>query len=190
MNKHLTHSVRTSLLHAKCKWPSIITSALWPFCYKATKEQHNKIGVDAEGWSPLERLLGYKDEIAAEDFHIWGCPVYVLDNSLQIGTEIGLPTWDPDPELRATYEAFTLASMWYEGEVAHTDEQNDTPISTDSKIDISVLGLKRSQCIKDLKKAELDTPTTSNEAGFILHTVEICLHTQPDTKDFEAEMFI
>eukprot|EP00957_Ditylum_brightwellii_P099538 7582440-Ditylum_brightwellii.AAC.1 len=33
----------------------------------------------------------------------------------------------------------------------------------------------RSQHIKDLKKAELDTHTTSNEAGFILHIVKICL---------------
>eukprot|EP00957_Ditylum_brightwellii_P114574 8736312-Ditylum_brightwellii.AAC.2 len=58
MNKHLTHSARTSLLHTKCKWPSIITSALWPICIKATEEQHNRLDVDTERWSQLERLLG------------------------------------------------------------------------------------------------------------------------------------
>eukprot|EP00957_Ditylum_brightwellii_P109563 8356090-Ditylum_brightwellii.AAC.1 len=95
MNKCLTHGARTSLLHARHKWSSIITSALWPFCYKAAEEQHNKLDVDAEGWSPLERFLGYKDEIAAEDFHTWGYPVYVLDSSLKSGTGIGPPKWDP-----------------------------------------------------------------------------------------------
>eukprot|EP00957_Ditylum_brightwellii_P189796 14448958-Ditylum_brightwellii.AAC.1 len=87
MNKHLTHSTRTSLLHAKRKWPSTIASALRSFCYKAAEERYNKLDIDAEGWSPLERFLGYKDEIAAENFHIWGCPVYVLDRSMQTGTE-------------------------------------------------------------------------------------------------------
>eukprot|EP00957_Ditylum_brightwellii_P157461 11983970-Ditylum_brightwellii.AAC.1 len=44
---------------------------------------------------PGDRLLGYKDDIAAEYFHIWGCPVYVLDSSLQTGTGIDPPKWDP-----------------------------------------------------------------------------------------------
>eukprot|EP00957_Ditylum_brightwellii_P195247 14874505-Ditylum_brightwellii.AAC.1 len=61
---------------------------------KAAEECHNKLDIDADGWSPLERLLGYKDEIMAEDFHTWGCPVYVLDSSLQTGTEVGPPKWD------------------------------------------------------------------------------------------------
>eukprot|EP00957_Ditylum_brightwellii_P013638 1028515-Ditylum_brightwellii.AAC.1 len=69
MNKCLTHGARTSLLCAKRKWP--------------------------KGWSPLERILGYKDEIVAEDFHTQGCPVNVLDSSLQTGTGIGPPKWDP-----------------------------------------------------------------------------------------------
>eukprot|EP00957_Ditylum_brightwellii_P011112 842112-Ditylum_brightwellii.AAC.1 len=67
----------------------------WPFCMKAAEEHHNKLDNDAEGWSSLEKLLGYKDEIMAEDFHTWGCPVYVLDSFLQTGTGIGPPKWDP-----------------------------------------------------------------------------------------------
>eukprot|EP00957_Ditylum_brightwellii_P010842 821588-Ditylum_brightwellii.AAC.1 len=30
-----------------------------------------------------------------EDFHTCGCPVYVLHSSLQTGTSIGPPKWDP-----------------------------------------------------------------------------------------------
>eukprot|EP00957_Ditylum_brightwellii_P172081 13100788-Ditylum_brightwellii.AAC.1 len=58
MNKRLTHSTRISLLHVKHKWPSIITSALWPFCDKAAEERDNKLDVDEEGGFPWERLLG------------------------------------------------------------------------------------------------------------------------------------
>eukprot|EP00957_Ditylum_brightwellii_P018425 1386382-Ditylum_brightwellii.AAC.1 len=163
--------------------PSIITYVLWPFCYKVAEGQYNKLDVDVELWSPLERLLGYKDEIAAEDFHTWGCPLYVLDSSLQTGTGIDPPKWDPCSKAgvylghsphhtcnvalvlnlqtghvssqyhlvfddgfttvpyidsaetppnwatlvaehsdRATNEAFSIASMWHEGEVAHTED--------------------------------------------------------------------
>eukprot|EP00957_Ditylum_brightwellii_P186076 14167474-Ditylum_brightwellii.AAC.1 len=48
----------------------------------------------------------------------------------------------------ATDEAFTTASMWYEGEVAHTDDQDNTPTSTDSKIDISTFCLRKSNTSK------------------------------------------
>eukprot|EP00957_Ditylum_brightwellii_P032465 2460252-Ditylum_brightwellii.AAC.2 len=149
-----------------------------------------------------------------EDFHTWGCPVYILDSSLQTGTGIGPPKWDPrsragvylghsphhagnvalvlnlqtghvipqyhsvyddgfttvpyidsaetppnratlvaEHSERATGDAFTITATWYGGEVAHTEDQDVTPISNDNKINTSTLGLRRSQCIKDLKKA-------------------------------------
>eukprot|EP00957_Ditylum_brightwellii_P205260 15343087-Ditylum_brightwellii.AAC.1 len=198
---------------------------------------------------PLERLLGYNDKIAAEYFHTWGCPLYILDDSLQIGTGIGPPKWDPRsrasvylrhslhhasnaalylnlqtgcvslqyhlvfddkftniPYLylaqtppnwdtrvtkhfeRATDEAFTIISTWYQGEMTHIDDQDDTNTSTDNKLDISTLGLRRSQHIKDLKKAEFDTSTALNEAGFILHTVKChkSLVLSPKSKDKET----
>eukprot|EP00957_Ditylum_brightwellii_P114573 8736312-Ditylum_brightwellii.AAC.1 len=173
-----------------------------------------------------------------EDFHIGGCPVYDLDSSLQTGTGIGPPKWDPrsrsgvyighfphhagnvalvlnlqtghlslqyhldfDDEFttvlyidsaetspnwailvaenseKATDEAFTNVSMWYEGEVAHTEDQDVTPISNGNKINISTLGLRRSQHIKDPKKAKLETSTPSNETGFLLQTVRTCIKT-------------
>eukprot|EP00957_Ditylum_brightwellii_P169385 12892240-Ditylum_brightwellii.AAC.1 len=34
MNKHLTHSARTVLLHAKRKWPAVINIFLWTFAYR------------------------------------------------------------------------------------------------------------------------------------------------------------
>eukprot|EP00957_Ditylum_brightwellii_P144229 10989028-Ditylum_brightwellii.AAC.1 len=40
-------------------------------------------------------MLGEKEEIVADDFHTWGCPVMVLDAKLQTGTGTGPPKWEP-----------------------------------------------------------------------------------------------
>eukprot|EP00957_Ditylum_brightwellii_P021983 1658115-Ditylum_brightwellii.AAC.1 len=95
MNKVLCHGARTSLLHAKRKWPKVIFTVLWPFCLKNTEERHIQLHLNAEGLSPLERLTGQIKELVAEDFHIWGCPVFVLDAALQNSRRIGQPKWDP-----------------------------------------------------------------------------------------------
>eukprot|EP00957_Ditylum_brightwellii_P172562 13137006-Ditylum_brightwellii.AAC.1 len=78
---------------------------------------------------------------------------------------------------RTTDEAFNIDSMWYEGEVAHTEDQDATSTSNGNTINISTLGLRKSQQIKDLKKAELEIPTRSNETGFPLQIVNICIQT-------------
>eukprot|EP00957_Ditylum_brightwellii_P181636 13836452-Ditylum_brightwellii.AAC.1 len=93
--KKLSHNGRTSILHAKRKWPDVISSALWPFSYKNVEEKHNMLDLDANSWSPLEKMLGEQEEIVADGFHIWGCPVFVLDPALQTGTGIGPPKWEP-----------------------------------------------------------------------------------------------
>eukprot|EP00957_Ditylum_brightwellii_P128225 9779551-Ditylum_brightwellii.AAC.1 len=35
------------------------------------------------------------EEIVADDFYIWGCPVMVLVAKFQTGTGIGPPKWEP-----------------------------------------------------------------------------------------------
>eukprot|EP00957_Ditylum_brightwellii_P173882 13237832-Ditylum_brightwellii.AAC.1 len=54
MNKRISHNARTILLHAKRKWPSVITSIVWPFCNKCDEECHNLPDLNAEGLSPME----------------------------------------------------------------------------------------------------------------------------------------
>eukprot|EP00957_Ditylum_brightwellii_P084803 6447834-Ditylum_brightwellii.AAC.2 len=148
INKRLNHSARTSLLHAIRKWPGVITTALWPFAYKPQDESHNHLELNTDGLSPIEVLLGHKEEIAAEDFHTWGCPIYVLDSTLQTWLGIEPPKWDPLPRVgvylvsylqfdkeppswatlvaehsaKATEEAFIIASSWYEGEDTNNRE--------------------------------------------------------------------
>eukprot|EP00957_Ditylum_brightwellii_P185742 14141543-Ditylum_brightwellii.AAC.1 len=83
MNKRHSHNFRTALLHAKRKWP------------EAVEERHNRLDIDSNGMSPLEVLLGHKEEIVGEDYHSWGCAIFVLDSKLQSGQGIGPPKWDP-----------------------------------------------------------------------------------------------
>eukprot|EP00957_Ditylum_brightwellii_P176257 13420698-Ditylum_brightwellii.AAC.1 len=45
--------------------------------------------------SPLEVLLGHKEEITAEDYHSWGCLIFALDSRLQSRQGIVPPKWDP-----------------------------------------------------------------------------------------------
>ena len=54
MNKKLSHGARTSLLHAKKKWPEVISTILWPFGYKNVEERHNHLDLNADGMSPIE----------------------------------------------------------------------------------------------------------------------------------------
>eukprot|EP00957_Ditylum_brightwellii_P033520 2540286-Ditylum_brightwellii.AAC.1 len=91
MNRRLSHSTRTILLHTRRKCPDVITSILWPFCHKCAEEHHNLLHLNSDELSPVEVLLGHKEELVAADFHTWGCPVFVLDADLQTGTGIGPP---------------------------------------------------------------------------------------------------
>eukprot|EP00957_Ditylum_brightwellii_P049085 3724501-Ditylum_brightwellii.AAC.1 len=91
MNKIPSHSAGTILLHAKRKWPSVITSTQWPFCYKYTEEHYNLLDLISDCLSPVEVILGHTKELVADDFHEWGCPVFVLDADLATGHDIGPP---------------------------------------------------------------------------------------------------
>eukprot|EP00957_Ditylum_brightwellii_P028879 2181951-Ditylum_brightwellii.AAC.1 len=95
MNKRLLHNITTILLHTERKWPGVISSILWPFCYKCAEEHHNLLDLNAEGLSPMEILLGHTEELVADGFHVWGYPVFVLDADLQSGHGIGPPKWNP-----------------------------------------------------------------------------------------------
>ena len=55
---------------------------------------HNKLSLDKNGRSPLERFSGIDDEIIPTDVHTWGYPVYILDTINQ-SVDIGTPKWEP-----------------------------------------------------------------------------------------------
>ena len=92
--KILTLVSRTLLLHAKRYWPKYITVMLWPYALLAAADRLNRFNVDEKGVSPEEKFAEVEIIRELRDEHTWGCPVYVLDQTLQGGFG-GLPKWDP-----------------------------------------------------------------------------------------------
>ena len=44
--KEVCNGGRTILLHAKWRWPSVISTALWPYAVQAIVERHNRLSLD------------------------------------------------------------------------------------------------------------------------------------------------
>jgi len=89
----ITHCAQTMLLHAMRLWPDIITEDLWPFVLKLAVDIHNSTP-GSSGLSPGEVFSGQKStKNRLADFHVFRCPVFVLEASLQDGHK--LPKWKP-----------------------------------------------------------------------------------------------
>jgi hypothetical protein len=67
---------------------------LWPFALKMAADRLNTFMENNEGLSPNEVLSGVRADLDFRDFHVFGCPVFVLDQRLQSGIG-GPPKWDP-----------------------------------------------------------------------------------------------
>ena len=84
----ITRRARTMLLHATILWPSIISEDLWPFALKMAIDVQNATP-GPSGLSPDEIFSGQKSSrCCLRDFHPFGCPVFVLEASLQNGKKI------------------------------------------------------------------------------------------------------
>ncbi len=91
----ITEVARTLLLHAQRHWPECVDTMLWPFAVKAAIERINCLHQDLEGKTPHSKFFGTDDlPLNVQDYHTFGCPVYVLDSRLQSGT-LGPPKWEP-----------------------------------------------------------------------------------------------
>ena len=101
------------LLHAKIHWPDMITIMLWPFSLKMATDRLNNFMKNNEGLSPNDVLSGVRADLYFRDFHVFRCPVFVLDQCLQIG--IGGPLkWDP----RAHVGIYLGRSLCHAGNLA------------------------------------------------------------------------
>jgi hypothetical protein len=80
------------LLDAIHLWPGIITQDLWTFALKLAVDVHNHtLGISSS--SPTRIFSGIRDKNRLQDFHLFGCPVFVLEASLQNGHKIS--KWQP-----------------------------------------------------------------------------------------------
>jgi hypothetical protein len=80
--RSITKKARTMLIHAMIQWPEIITETLWPFALKLAVDIHNKTPGPSD-MTPEEIFTGIKQRNKFLDFHPFGCPIFVLDPSLQ-----------------------------------------------------------------------------------------------------------
>ena len=88
----ITERARTMLIHAMMHWPELITETLWPYALRLAVDLHNHTpGVS--GLTPEEIFTGIKHRNRLADFHSFGCPIFVLDPTLQQGHKI--PRWKP-----------------------------------------------------------------------------------------------
>ena len=85
---------RAMMHHAAIHWPDVAEVQLWPLAVLHAVHVVNRIPRDDSGRSPLE-LFSRKTWPSSkfQDFHVWGCPVYVLDHTLSDGKK--LPRWKP-----------------------------------------------------------------------------------------------
>ena len=89
----VSECARALLLHASLRWKSGIDSSLWPMAVDYATYIHNHLPND-HGIAPADLFTGTQiPRHKLKDIHVWGCPVYVLDPTLQQGKK--LPRWEP-----------------------------------------------------------------------------------------------
>ena len=85
---------RTMLLHAQLRWPDQTPVDLWPMAMQHASYLINIIPHINEGLSPEEKFArAFKSTNRLTNLPVWGCPVYVLQPTLQDGKK--LPKWQP-----------------------------------------------------------------------------------------------
>ena len=89
--RDLQDQARTMLSHAKHQWPSAITANLWPYALRMANEVNNAVPRTTQSISPCEQFFASQVAPRLTDFHSFGCPAYVLNNTLQAGTK--QPKW-------------------------------------------------------------------------------------------------
>ncbi len=85
---------RTMMLHASIHWPELSEPELWPMAVKYAEFTWNHLPDVRTGLSPAEVFTKTKwSNHNFQNFHVWGCPVYVLDKDISDGKKI--PKWRP-----------------------------------------------------------------------------------------------
>lgn len=84
---------RCLILHASVCWKNVIDSSLWPMAVDYATHLYNHIP-NKQGIAPVD--LFFFSQVPKHklcDLCVWGCPVYLLDPTLQQGKK--LPRWEP-----------------------------------------------------------------------------------------------
>jgi hypothetical protein len=89
----VTEMARAMLLHATVRWKDQVSPTLWPMAVDYAVYLYNHLPND-KGIAPADVFTGSQSpRHKIRDLHVWGCPTYVLDPTLQQGQK--LPRWQP-----------------------------------------------------------------------------------------------
>jgi hypothetical protein len=85
---------RTMMIHSGIHWPDMAKASLWPMAVAYACYVYNHVPRPDSGLSPSDIFTKSRwPHKRFHDLHVWGCPVYVLEKSLQDGQKI--PRWRP-----------------------------------------------------------------------------------------------
>jgi len=108
----LQDQARAMILHARGRWPSAIDAHLWPYAIRMANEVYNSTPTSGATRTPYEVFHGSKVSPNLKFFQPFGCPVFVLDKSMQAGKKI--PKWN----IRARMGIYLGMSMQHARSVA------------------------------------------------------------------------
>ena len=89
--RDLQDQATTMLMHAESKWPDVITANLWPYALREANESLNSTPNKMTGKIAHQMFSNTDTPIMVRHFHPFGCPTYVLNDSLAAGKSI--PKW-------------------------------------------------------------------------------------------------
>ncbi len=96
--KTVAHWACANMLHLATHWPQCADSKFWPQATDYTVWVFNRLPSVDSGIAPNElwsRVQAHGTNMTCA--HVFGCPVYILDASLQDGKKI--PKWNPRARL-------------------------------------------------------------------------------------------
>ena len=97
--RDLQEGTRKLLMHAKSRWEKVIDETLWPYAMITYNDQANHLPDKVDGSSKMERFSQVEVSSNLKNMHTWGCPAYVLHESLQGMRKIN--KWDSRAKLGA-----------------------------------------------------------------------------------------
>ena len=90
----ISEAARSTMIHAALHWPEEVEIDLWPFAIDYVVHIWNKLPSMKSNLAPIEIVSGTRlDPTVIRTSHVWGCPCYVLDPTVQDGNK--LPRWVP-----------------------------------------------------------------------------------------------
>jgi hypothetical protein len=90
--RDLQEPARKKLLHAKARWPSAVTTNIWPYDLINTHHMRSSLPDSNHGACTFEIFSGVEVAPNLKSSHTCGCPVYALSSKLASGNTI--PKWN------------------------------------------------------------------------------------------------